>query len=314
MDAAGNIYVADMKNQRIRMIRPDGYVLTLAGNGPAGPMMGGYVDGPASAVRFADPTGLCVAPDGSIYVADTDNQRIRRISPRGEVTTLAGSGASGLILGGYVDGPALQARFSRPYDVVMGDSGDLYVADFYNHAIRRIAPDGQVSTLVGSGVWGHKDGSGQAAELAYPNRIALDQLGNLYVTEGHSRDMYERRSGNRVRKIARDGIVTTVAGSGKPDYADGPATIAHMDTPMGLDVDSAGNIYVADYLNHCIRVVTPDGYVRTLAGIARLQGYRDGAADSALFSYPMDVLVNESERLLYVADVGNHRVRAITLP
>lgn len=314
MDAAGNLYVADLKNQRVRMIRPDGQVLTLAGSGPAGPMMGSYVDGPALAARFADPIGLCVAPDNSIYIADSDNQRIRRISPQGEVTTLAGSGASGLLLGGYADGPALQAQFNRPYDVVMGDAGDLYVADYFNHVVRRIAPDGQVSTLAGTGVFGDKDGRGPAAELAYPNRIARDRLGNLYVTEGHSRDMYESRSGNRIRKIALDGTVSTVAGSGKPDYADGPSMLAHMDTPTGLDVDSTGNIYVADYLNHCIRLVTPVGYVRTLAGIPGLQGYQDGAAASALFSYPMDVLVDESRHVMYVVDMGNHRIRAITLP
>jgi len=314
MDAAGNLYVADLKNQRVRMISARGQVVTVAGSGPAGPLMGDYVDGPATTARFADPIGLCVAPDGSIFVADSDNQRIRRISPQSMVTTYAGSGASGVLLGGYSDGPALQAQFSRPYDLVMDDGGDLYVADYFNHAIRRITPDGQVSTFVGTGVGGYKDGRGQAARLAYPNRIARDRLGNLYVTEGHSRDMYESRSGNRVRKIRPDGLVSTVAGSGKPDYADGPSSRAHMDTPMGLDVDSTGSVYVADYLNHCIRLITPDGYVRTLAGTAGLQGYQDGPAESALFSYPMDVLVNESARLLYVADMGNHRIRTVTLP
>jgi len=275
--------------------------------------MGGYADGPALEARFADPIGLCVGGDGSIYVADSDNQRIRRISLEGAVSTVAGSGAFGCLLGGYVDGAATVAQFNRPYDVVADDQGDLYVADYLNHALRRIAADGSVSTLAGTGLFGFKDGYGTFAELAYPNRITRDRQGNLFITEGHSRDMYERRSGNRVRRIGLDGMVTTVAGSGKADYLDGPAARAHFDTPTGLDVGPGGTLYVADYLNHCIRMITADGQVRTVAGICGLAGYEDGPAASALFSYPMDVLYSSSEGLLYVADFGNHRIRTVTV-
>ena len=312
-DAAGSLYVADLKNQRIRKLTPAGQVVTVAGSGSAGPVQGDYVDGPVQSARFADPIGVCLLPDGRLCVADSDNHRIRLIS-NGTVSTLAGSGACGVLLGGYRDGPASEAEFSRPYDVVLGHQGDVFVADHFNHVIRRITPDGRVSTWAGNGVCGFADGPGSSARLAYPNRLAIDARGNLYFTECHSRDMYESRSGNRVRRTTPEGQVSTVAGSGKPDFQDGPAATAQFDTPMGLEVDLAGNVYVADYLNHCIRVITPGGEVRTLAGTARLEGYQDGPAASALFSYPTDVLVSPEQRTLYVTDFGNHRIRAISLP
>ncbi|MBM4429209.1 MAG: gluconolaconase, partial [Chloroflexi bacterium] len=159
-----------------------------------------------------------------------------------------------------------------------------------------------------------RDGIGSAAQLAYPNRLALDREGNLYLSEGHSGDLGEWVSGNRVRRITPLGTVSTLAGNGAAGYADGTASEAEFNTPMGLDVDTEGNIYVAEYLNHCIRVITPDAQVHTLAGTCGVHGYQDGPAPSALFSYPMDVSVSETKKLLYIADFGNHRIRAVTLP
>jgi sugar lactone lactonase YvrE len=314
MDSTGNLYVADEKNHRIRVITSDGNVSTVAGSGPTGPVMGGYVDGPVNEARFADPIGLWVGPYGRIYVADSDNQRVRVISTDGVVSTVAGSGDYGKLVGAYIDGPGETAQFNRPYDVVLDDDGNIYVAGYFNNVIRKISPDGQVSTLAGNGQPGHTDGLRTSAQLAYPNRLARDREGNLYVTEGHARDLGEWVSGNRVRKITPQGMATTLAGTGAVGYADGPAELAEFDTPMGIDVDAKGNIYVAEYLNHCIRIIRSDGYVDTLAGTCRVSGYKDGAAAEALFSYPMDVLVSEAERLLYVADFGNHRIRSITLP
>jgi len=311
---SGYLLVADEKNHRIRAISPDGLVTTLAGSGPTGAVRGGYVDGPANQARFADPIGLCVGSDGTVFVADSDNQRIRAISPNGIVSTLAGSGDFGKLIGNYRDGPASEAQFNRPYDVVTDDVGNVYVADYFNNRVRCISPDGQVATLAGDGQPGHADGVGTAARLAYPNRLARDTQGNLYLTEGHSGDLGEWVSGNRVRAITPDGAVTTLAGSGAASYADGLAALAAFDTPMGVDVDAAGNVYVSEYLNHCIRIITPEGQVSTLAGRCGVSGYLDGGAGEARFSYPMDVLVSETQNLLYVADFGNHRIRTITLP
>ena len=313
MDAAGNLYIADAKNHRIRLLTPNGMVSTVAGSGPTGAVSGGYADGPASSARLADPSGLCVATDGWLYVADSDNQRIRRVATNGTVSTWAGSSAPVQPIGAYVDGPRERAQFSRPHDVAVDDRGNLYVADYFNNAIRRIGVDGMVSTLAGNGLPGYKDGRSHAAQLAYPNRMVL-RSGVLYFTEGHARDMWEMESGNHIRKVTLDGQVSTIAGSGKAGYADGPAATAQFDAPMGIDVDAQGNLYISDYLNHCIRMVTADGRVNTLAGTCGTQGYQDGPATTALFSYPMDVLVSEANHLLYVADTGNHRVRAIALP
>ncbi len=313
MDSAGNLYVADEKNHRIRTISRNGIVSTVAGSGPTGPLKGSYVDGPASQARFADPIGICVAADGTIYVADSDNQRIRMVSPDGLVSTLAGSGDYGKLIGGYRDGPAGTAQFNRPYDLELDADFNLYVADYFNNMVRHISPDGEVSTLAGNGQPGHADGPGTAAQLAYPNRLARDAEGDLYLTEGHSGDLGEWVSGNCVRKINPQGQVTTLAGSGAASYADGPALQAEFDTPMGVDVDLNGNVYVSEYLNHCIRIITPDAQVSTLAGQCGVSGYRDGAGADALFSYPMDVLLSEADGVLYVADFGNHRIRSITL-
>jgi hypothetical protein len=314
VDAVGNLYVADEKNHRIRVISPDGMVSTVAGSGPTGPVMGGYVDGPVSRARFADPIGIRIAADGTIYVADSDNQRIRVASPQGIVSTLAGSGDYAKLIGDYKDGPGYQAQFNRPYDVELDDDRNLYVADYFNNVVRRVSADGEVTTLAGNGQPGHADGIGTGAQLAYPNRLARDAHGNLYLTEGHSGDLGEWVSGNRVRKLTLQGQVTTLAGSGAAGYADGPALLAEFNTPMGIDVDIEGNVYVSEYLNHCIRTITAQGQVSTFAGKCGVPGYKDGPAEEALFSYPMDVLVSETEQVLYVADFGNHRIRSITLP
>jgi len=314
MDAAGNLYIADEKNHRIRAISRDGIVTTVAGSGPTGPMMGDYVDGPSTRARFADPIGICVAPDGTVFVADSDNQRIRAISPDGSVSTVAGTGDYGKLIGGYRDGPSDKAQFNRPYDVELDGDGNLYVAGYFNNVVRCISPSGEVTTVAGNGQPGHADGVGTAAQLAYPNRLARDRHGSLYVTEGHSGDLGEWVSGNRVRRVTLQGEVTTVAGSGEAGHTDGPAMLAEFNTPMGIDVDAEGYIYVSEYLNHCIRILSPNGEVSTLAGKCGVSGYRDGLAAEALFSYPMDVLVSTTGSLLYVADFGNHRIRTITLP
>jgi streptogramin lyase len=201
-DADGNLYVSDWANHRIRRISSSGTVTTVAGGGLPG-SRGALADGPADVARFFGPEGLTVDAEGSIFVADTLNNRIRRISPDGIVTTIAGSGpgtAYGFD-GALVDGPAETARFNDPSDVVMDAAGVLYVTDRLNHAIRMITPDGQVSTFAGSGHPGSADGVGQAASFELPNRIAIDRHGNLYVTEGRFLDFGERTYGFRVRVI-----------------------------------------------------------------------------------------------------------------
>jgi sugar lactone lactonase YvrE len=310
LDAQGNLYVSDWVNHRIRMIAPDGRVSTVAGGGEPGPY-GGLADGPAADARFFGPEGLAVDAQGNLLVADTLNNRIRRISPDGVVTTVAGGGpgtAHGFD-GALVDGPAGQARFNDPSDVTAGAGGDLYVTDRLNHVIRLITPDGVVSTFAGSGRPGGEDGVGRAASFELPNRIDVDGQGNLYVTEGRFLDFGERTYGFRVRRIAPDGRVSTLAGTGEPGYRDGPALTAEFDVPIGVAVDGRGNVYVVDSGAHRIRRISPEGVVSTVAG-SGAAGYADGPAGQAQFWYPADIAVGRDGRL-YVADWKNHRIRVI---
>jgi len=269
-------------------------VSTLAGSGSSG-----FADGTGTSAKFIRPSGVAVDSAGNVYVADTENHRIRKISPSGEVSTLAGSGGFGSS-GGSADGTGTAAQFDRPHGVAVDSAGNVYVADRYNHRIRKITPSGVVSTLAGSGVGGFADGTGTAAKFNYPTGVAVDSAGNLYVA-----DQYFQR----IRKITASGVVSTLAGSWS-GYADGTGTAAQFNYPAGVAVDSAGNVYVADTENHRIRKITPSGVVSTLAGSGS-SGFADGTGTTAKFIRPFGVAVDSAGNV-YVADTWNHRIRKIT--
>jgi sugar lactone lactonase YvrE len=184
------------------------------------------------------------------------------------------------------------------------------VTDRLNHVIRKITPDGQVSTFAGAGEPGISDGIGAAASFELPNRIAIDKWGNLYVTEGRFLDFGEQTYGFRVRKITPDAKVTTLAGTGEPGHRDGPGLTAEFDVPIGIDVDAKSNVYVVDSGAHRIRRISPDGVVSTVAGSGSA-GYTDGPVSEAEFWYPADIAVGPDGQL-YIADWKNHRIRVIT--
>lgn len=218
----------------------------LAGDG-----QDGALDGAALASRFSDPYGVVIGPRGAIYVADGgEANRIRVVQPDGAVSTLAGSKE------GFVDGLGAAAAFNTPSAIALDHLGNLYVADTGNHAIRRIAPDGAVTTLAGNGSPGYADGIGRAAQFNGPVGIAVDDAGIVYVADTYN---------DRIRRIAQDGTVTTLAGTGKPNLFDGPGTAAAFDTPSALAVDHDGNLYIADTGNNAVRRLRPDGTVDTLA-------------------------------------------------
>lgn len=222
------------------------WVSNVAGSGLAG-----VVDGAAAASRFSDPYGVAIAHDGTIYVADGgDSNRIRRIAPDGTVSTLAGGRE------GYADGPAASAAFNTPSGLALDTNGNLYVADTGNHVIRRIARDGTVSTVAGSGKPGFADGKGAGASFNGPVGVAVDRAGIVYVADTYN---------DRVRRIAPDGMVSTVAGAAGPGDADGPAASAGFDTPTALAVAADGSIFVADTGNNAIRKIGKDGQVSTFA-------------------------------------------------
>lgn len=242
VDAAGNVYVADGGNHRIRLVRPDGTVTTLAGTGEPG-----YRDGPAGEAQFDEPFDVAVSSRGVLYVADAGNDRIRAISPDGMVTTLAGSGRRG-----FKDGPPEQAEFNAPWKLTLAADGTLYVADGVaifmrgNHAVRRVAPDGTVSTVAGTGLPGLKDGLAAEAGFCWPEDLDVDAFGNIYVADSGS---------NRIRVITPDGMVYTLAGSGRMGYADGPGPEAAFLGPVGVLVDGSGHLFVSEYASLRIRVI-----------------------------------------------------------
>ncbi len=225
VDGAGNVYVADTSNRRIRKVTPDGTVSTVAGDGTRG-----FLDGPAATAQFDSPVGVAVDGQGTVFVAD--ESRIRKITPDGMVSTLAGSG-----IFGYQEGPGATAQFASPEGVSVDAGGNVYVADRNNSRIRKIAPDGTVSTLAGSGGYGFVDGPGTAAQFASPTGLAVDVGGNVFVADS---------SNNRIRKVAPDGTVTTVAGNGTEGGADGSLAMAQLTSPQGVAVDVGGNVYAVD--------------------------------------------------------------------
>ena len=305
VDSSGNVYVADQFNQTIRKITSAGVVTTLAGT--AG--VQGSADGTGSAASFFFPYGVAVDSFGNVYVADTGNNTIRKITSVGVVTTLAGTTASNQ---GSTDGTGRAASFWAPAGVAVDASGNVYVADQYNSTIRKITSAGVVTTLAGTaGTGGSADGTGSAASFYNPIGVAVDSSGNVYVTDANSGAIYAGIN-NTIRKITSAGVVTTLAGTtGTQGSMDGTGSAARFNGPGGVAVDVSGNVYVADYNNNTIRNITSAGVVTTLVGTAISKGSADGTGSSATFYNPQDVAVDVSGNV-YVADTGNSTIRKIT--
>jgi len=262
VDSAGNVYVADRNNHTIRKVSAVGVVTTLAGTA----RMAGSADGTGTAARFYNPYGVTIDSAGNVYVADGSNHTIRKVSAAGVVTTLAGTAG----MPGSADGTGTAARFNLPTGVTVDSASNVYVADYGNHAIRKVSALGVVTTLAGSaGIPGSADGPGTAALFYDPRDVTVDSAGNVYVAD----------SGNHtIRKVNGAGVVTTLAGSaGVPGSADGPSTTSLFYDPRGVTVDSADNVYIADTGNHTIHKVSPTGTATTIAGIAGVSGILLGA-------------------------------------
>jgi sugar lactone lactonase YvrE/murein DD-endopeptidase MepM/ murein hydrolase activator NlpD len=262
-------------------------VTTLAGDGKAGAVEGNM---PLTVARFSDPYGVAVDEAGNIYIADAgDNNRIRKLTPGGATSTLAGGKE------GFADGPGAQARFNTPSGIAIDAQGNLYVADTGNNAIRKVAPDGAVSTLAGSGVAGTADGKGREAQFNGPVGVAVGEDGVVYVADTYN---------DAIRRIAPDGTVTTIAGSGVPGDADGPALRAGFDTPCALVLDGDGGLLIADTRNNAIRKLSRDGVVSTVMR----------APDNdrqALLRRPM-ALARTHDGHLYIASGAQGRILQLT--
>jgi len=286
LDTEGNVYVADWGNHRIRKITPEGLVSTLAGSTE------GFRDGLGRSAQFNIPADVALDAAGNVYVADQQNHLIRKITPEGLVSTLAGSTE------GFRDGAGRSAEFNRPSGVVLDAEGNVYVADYFNNRIRKITPEGLVSTLAGS-TEGFRDGAGRSAQFHYPYDVAVDAAGNVYVAD---------QQNHLIRKITPEGLVSTLAGS-TVGFRDGSGRSAQFNFPSGVSLDTEGNVYVADYGNHRIRKITPEGLVSTLAGST--VGFRDGSGRSAQFDRPSGGVLDAGGNV-YVADEFNNLIRKIT--
>ncbi|RSK43156.1 NHL repeat-containing protein [Hymenobacter rigui] len=294
----GTLYVADTNNHTIRRITPAGMVTTFAGTAGAQ----GSADGVGAAARFNSPVGLALDAQGVLYVTDAENQTIRKITPAGVVTTLAGRVGTK----GNADGPGEQARFHYPHGIAVTASGIIYVTDTDNHTIRRITAIGEVTTVAGTaGKKGAADGVGAAARFFRPSGLAVNAAGTLFVVD----------NGNHtIRTISVSGDVRTLAGvAGKAGCTDGSGTAARFDWPNGIALDAAGTLYVADNVNSTVRRLTLTGETTTLAGSPRSWGSQDGSGPEARFEFPFGVALTADGTTLYVTDTKNQLIRRISL-
>lgn len=283
------LFVADGANSAIREVNPaDSQVITLAGNGTFG-----FADGSGRNAIFNLPNDVTIARNGNLYATDFFNFRIRQITRAGEVSTFAGADS------GFVDGPLNQARFRRPFSMVICPDGIMYIAD--NYKIRKISVEGTVSTIAGS-TPGYQDGPGKDAKFGAVLDIAVAKDGALYLADPEN---------NAIRKIS-GGIVSTVVKS-PFGYSDGPLSSAQFSFPSGLAFGEDGSLYVADSHNNRIRKISTDNMVSTIAGTDSFldNQYADGPGGSAKFFNPLSLAIYRND--LYVGDTGNNRIRKIAL-
>ena len=340
VDSSGNLYVADCGNSTIRKVTPAGVVSTLAGRASSS---GGSTDGTGSAAQFNEPRGVAVDGSGNLYVADTHNNTLRKVTPGGVVTTLAGQVGSS----GSSDGTGTAARFNLPCGVAVDSSGYVYVVDTYNNTLRVVSPGGVVATIAGRARYeGFSDGAGSVARFNAPQGVAVYGLGKSYIADTNngkirkevpavmlstisagfsqptgvaadsSGNGYVADTGNNIiGKVTPSGVVSTLAGMGAPfggsGSSDGTGSAARFNQPGGVAVDASGNLYIADTGNHTIRMITPGGVVTTLSGLAGSSGSNDGTGSAARFNNPKGVAVDGSGNL-YVSDTGNHTIRMVT--
>jgi RHS repeat-associated protein len=309
--ADGSVFITEEENNyRVRKVNPDGVINTVAGNGVEG--FGGD-GGPATKANVSWPKDVAVAPDGSFYIADYLNNRIRKVDRNGIISTVAGNGLNGYAGDG---GPAVQAQLFRPSGLALAPDGSLYIADTANNRIRKLDGNGIISTVAGSGLAGYGGDGGMAnqAKLSNPNKIALGPDGSLYIADSNNQ---------RIRKVGNDGVITTVAGSGQAGYEGdgGQATLAKLNSPSALTVGADGSLYIADRNNFRIRKVGPDQVITTIAGNGQRGSSGDGGPTVQAQLYnPSDVALGP-DGALFIANIRtttpdplNNTIRKLTSP
>lgn len=308
LDAKGNMYISDggtycygPGGHTVRKVDPDGTITTVAGTGEAGFFGDG---GPATKAQLNLPLAVAVDREGNLYIADAENYRIRKVDKEGTITTIAGTGEEGYSGDG---GPATSAQLTYPLGLAFDDRGNLYVAD--ELSVRKIDPSGTITTVAGTGRGGHFSGDGGPATEAKLTAadVALDSKGNLYIADDDN---------HRIRKVDKDGIIHTVAGSGKKGHSGGggPATNAALNEPSSIDFDGEGNLFILCHRTSVVRKLDQNGTITTVAGTGETGFNREkGPATEVMLNEPVGLFVDDDSGVLYIGDTFNARIRAVHL-
>jgi len=301
-DAAGNLYIADTNNNRVRKVDTNGVITTFAGNGTAAFAGDG---GSASNASLNGPSGVVLDALGNLYVTDTNNNRVRKVDTNAVITTFAGNGTAAFAGDG---GSAVSASLNSPTGLVLDANGNLYISDTANNCIREVDVTSKITTFAGNATtpgYGGDGGPATKANLNAPKRIATDPTGNLYIADTNN---------NRVRKVDTNGVITTFAGNGTAVFAGdgGPASNASLSAPSDIILDALGNLYIADTNNNRVRKVDTNGVITTFAGNGTAAFAGDGGpASSASLSAPSSIAVDKTG-ILYISDTANNRIRSVS--